>query len=183
MSITFRLICSLCVLSSVVLSSCASLSKSECQTADWESVGYNDGSRGFESGRIQSHRDACIEHGMTPDATQYEAGRLRGLAQYCTTSNGLRAGKQGYGYNGVCPDEFADGFLNGYEHGRRMHEVASRMNSLREDINRTHTRLRNSDDLNERERDYLIYRLRDLERDYGRLESEYRELDFASRRL
>lgn len=183
MSFTFRIAGCLFLASSLSLGGCASLSESECQTADWESIGYNDGSHGFEAGRLQAHREACAELGIKPDAIQYEAGRVRGLDEFCTSANGLRAGRQGSGYNGVCPDELADAFLDGYDHGRRMHEVEARLETLREEINRTHARLRDNTGLNERERDYLIYRLRDLERDYGRLESEYRELEFESRRL
>ena len=91
----------------MVLAGCASLGKEECLNADWRTIGYEDGTRGYSGSRIASHRKACAKHGVTPDLDQYEEGRLLGLREYCTPRNGYRLGTMGKGYNGVCPSDLA----------------------------------------------------------------------------
>ena len=62
---------------------------------DWRTVGYQDGVNGFAGDRIGRYRNACSEHGVTPDLTQYQAGRDQGLhsvfANRRTASGSARA--------------------------------------------------------------------------------------------
>lgn len=165
-----------------MLTGCASLSQNECLTADWESIGYQDGSRGYDAGRIAKHAEACAKHGIKADSQQYEEGRIRGLELFCTDANGLRLGRQGYSYSGVCPLSLEAGFSRGYEIGRQMHDVDVHMQELRGEIERVQAELRREKPpLSERDRDYLLYRLRDLEREYGRSEAELRQIERRSR--
>jgi hypothetical protein len=172
------------LLLTLALSGCTTLSENECLTADWESIGYSDGSRGYNSGRIGNHTEACQEHGVTPDSKEYEAGRQRGLETYCTARNGLRVGQQGNVYSGACPSELESSFLRGYDVGRDMTEVEARMQRLRAEMQDAQLQLRRKEPpLSERERDYLIYRLRDLEREFGRYEFQLRNLEREARSL
>lgn len=164
------------------LSGCKSMSQNECLTADWESIGYQDGSRGYDAGRISTHSKACSEYGIKADSQQYEEGRVRGLELFCTGSNGLRLGRQGYAYSGVCPLSLEADFSNGYTIGREMHDVDVHMQQLREEIQRVQSELqRKEPPLSDRDRDYLLYRLRDLEREYGRSQSELRQIETRAR--
>jgi len=157
------------------LSGCASLSQNECLTADWESIGYRDGSRGYDAGRIGAHSEACAEHGIRADRQLYEEGRLRGLELYCTGENGVRLGRQGYSYSGVCPLSLEGTFMRGFQFGRELHTMDTRMQELRGEINKVQTELKREEPpLADRDRDYLLHRLRDLEREYGRMEAELR---------
>jgi hypothetical protein len=165
-----------------MLSGCASLSQQECLTADWESIGYRDGSQGYDAGRIAKHSEACAEHGVKADSQLYEEGRIRGLELFCTDSNGMRLGRQGYAYTGVCPLSLEAAFSHGYEIGRQLHDVESHMQELRGEIERVQAELRREKPpLSERDRDYLLYRLRDLEREYGRSEAELRQIEMRAR--
>jgi hypothetical protein len=106
----------------LLLSGCASkMSKEECRTVDWRTVGYEDGVAGQPGDRIGQHRRDCAEHGVTPNLDAYLAGRAAGLREYCQPHNGYRAGVDGYTYYDVCPAELAPGFVKAYEEGRALY--------------------------------------------------------------
>jgi hypothetical protein len=160
------------------------LSENECLTADWESIGYQDGSSGYPTGRIGDHIEACAEYGINPDRELFEAGRVRGLELFCTERNGLRVGRQGSSYNGVCPVTLEPAFVQGFELGRDLHEIDMHMQELQSRIQQVQAELRRRDPpVSDRERDALLYQLRDLERTYGRAQSEQRHLESDALRL
>lgn len=160
------------------LSGCASLSENECRGADWESIGYRDGSQGHNAGRLADHSAACAEYGIKTDRELYEQGRLRGLELFCTGSNALRLGRQGYSYSGVCPLSLEPQFSRGYELGRQLHDMDVHMQNLRTQIQAVQTELKREEPpLKEADRDTLLYRLGRLEREYGRSESDLRQLE------
>lgn len=114
----------------VALGGCATLSKEECQTADWQLIGFEDGAQGYVLQRISEHRKACAEHGISPSMEAYERGHQRGVLRYCTERNGFLVGKRGVTYNGVCPADVAPAFLAGYEKGREIHQLSERVSEL-----------------------------------------------------
>ena len=74
----------------LALSSCATLDKDECMTADWYSIGFEDGSKGRAENYLAEHRKACAKHGVTPDFNQYSQGHNRGTDSFCTPDRALR---------------------------------------------------------------------------------------------
>jgi Protein of unknown function (DUF2799) len=171
-------------LAALQLTGCATLSENECRSADWQAIGYRDGANGYDAGRLASHTEACAEYSIDPDRREYEIGRFRGLEIFCTAQKGVQVGRQGSGYSGVCPADIEPAFLDGYDLGRRMYEVDQYLSRLRQDIDQTQRALDQKDPpLKDSERDRLIYRLRDLERDYGRSESDLRQLEMQGRRF
>merc|ERR1711916_171837 len=66
-----------------LLQGCASLSKEECLVADWQQIGFEDGSRGRDLLTLARHRKACAKAGITPDRAAYERGHRQGLLRYC----------------------------------------------------------------------------------------------------
>lgn len=166
----------------LALAGCSSLSKKECLTADWESIGYRDGSEGYAAGRIGDHIQACTEHGVNPDREEYEAGRARGLELFCTGANGVRVGRLGSTYSGACPAHLEPTFLLGYDIGLQLNDYIQRMSQLRGDVQRIQNELRRKDPPpNDVERERLIYQLRMLERELGRLESDANHLERRAR--
>lgn len=167
---------------SLNLGGCATLSENECRGADWESIGYRDGSRGYNAGRIADHGEACSEYSISPDRDGYEAGRARGLELFCTVRNGVQYGREGSGYSGACPADLEPDFLEGYDLGRRMHELDQHLSQLQNEIQQVQKELRRKEPpLSDSDRDRLLYRLRDLEREYGRSESDLRRVEMRSR--
>jgi hypothetical protein len=105
----------------LILSGCATLGKDECLNADWFSIGYEDGARGYHTSRIGGHRKACAKHGVTPDFNAYEKGRQKGLAEWCSPRNANRIGLTGGTYNGVCPKNLEPAFLQALNQGKAVY--------------------------------------------------------------
>jgi Protein of unknown function (DUF2799) len=120
------------MLAATLLVGCATgLGKDECRTADWRTIGYEDGLRGLPADRIGAHRVACAKHQVTPDLAAYTEGRERGLLEYCQPRNGFRAGINGWSYANVCPGATEPAFVQGYRVGREIHDARSELRSTR----------------------------------------------------
>jgi Protein of unknown function (DUF2799) len=105
------------------LSGCATMNRSECQTVDWRTVGYEDGVTGQSGGRIAQHRKACAKHGVAPDLDAYQSGREQGLREYCTADNGYRLGERGAQLPGFCPDDRQIAFESAYRDGFHLYQL------------------------------------------------------------
>ena len=126
------------LLAASLLGACATgMSKDECALADWQTIGYEDGLRGWPADRIGAHRVACAKHQVTPNLAAYTAGRERGLRDYCQPKNGFRAGLQGAVYANVCSGPTEPLFVDSYRYGRQIHDA-------RAELRTTHARLRNA---------------------------------------
>jgi hypothetical protein len=112
-----------------VLGGCSSMSEKECLATDWRTVGYEDGVAGRSGDRIGRYREQCSEHGVAPSLSEYQAGREQGLREFCKPANGFRVGARGVSYNGVCPADTDDAFLDAYQSGRQLYSLRSRVDS------------------------------------------------------
>lgn len=121
-------------MTALLLSSCATLSRQECLTADWQSIGYTDGVAGYSGHRLQNHSKACAKVGVSPNLTQWEAGRQQGLKQYCTLTNAYKLGLQGYSLNSVCPTNDAAPLENTNYDGRRIYRHRIQINEETEQL-------------------------------------------------
>ncbi len=131
----------LLLLLGIHITGCATLDKEECQTANWETIGYEDGARGLEASRIGQHRSACAEYGVTPNLAQYTQGRERGLLQYCRASVGYNVGVNGNRYLNVCSKASEREFLMGYRYGQRIYQTKSSIRNLKNQIKRNEATL------------------------------------------
>ncbi|MDQ8023065.1 MAG: DUF2799 domain-containing protein [Moraxellaceae bacterium] len=149
-----------------LLSGCASLSEKECRTADWQQIGYRDGSNGYPRSRAVDHAQACRKLGVSVDEPRYFAGHAQGLQRYCTPDNGLRAGLSGQAYANVCPADLAVAFEERYSAGREVWHQRRRIDEL------------------DNERRSLEYQLSRAKTDDDRryLRNNLRSLDFEARR-
>ena len=103
------------------LQSCATLSEEDCLTVDWGVLGETDGQLGRPLSDLNRYRRDCAEYGVIPDTRAYTEGRERGLAVYCTESNGYREGRNGAADRLVCPVALEAGFRRGFTLGRAVH--------------------------------------------------------------
>lgn len=125
----------------LLVNGCATLGKDECLTANWETIGYEDGTRGLEASRIGKHRSACAKHGVTPDLELYTEGREHGLEEYCKSSVGYNVGVRGGRYLNVCPAYSERDFLAGYRYGQDIYKTQSQLRSLRNKLKSKETAL------------------------------------------
>lgn len=124
----------------VFISGCASMSKSECASADWETRGAFDGQMGSPLSLLSEHVSACAKIGVSPNAALYGKGHANGVKLYCTPNSGLAKGRENAEYNDVCPigleapflASFVDGLeLNLYKIEQQKAAAESRLFSLR----------------------------------------------------
>ena len=137
----------LLALSTLLLGACAAkMSRDECRTVDWRTVGYEDGVAGQPGDRIGEHRRACAEYGVTPDLNAYLAGRTAGLREYCQPHNGYRAGANGYTYFDTCPADLAEAFEIAYDEGRALYVRERRVTDTEEQIEARRREIRRLED-------------------------------------
>lgn len=118
----------LCI-AAYVLAGCSGMSEQACVSADWRTVGFEDGTRGRSVSNIGSYRQACADHGVAPDLDSYRAGHAEGVQIYCRASNGFDIGHSGAGYQGVCPANLEAAFVSEYNAGRHLYELESALRS------------------------------------------------------
>ncbi|MCG8316715.1 MAG: DUF2799 domain-containing protein [Pseudomonadales bacterium] len=144
------------VLLAIFIGACSTLSKDECITADWKTIGFEDGSRGYTSQRISSHRESCAEHGVSPNMDRYLLGHRAGLKNYCTHSNGLKLGKRGSQYNQVCPKDLEGQFIAGYRQGKKIYSVSSQLSELEDERQRIIQEIENLTTERDKKREMVI---------------------------
>lgn len=116
----------------VTLTGCASMSKKDCETADWHTIGYNDGARGIDYSNLDNYRKNCSEYQITPDANAYQSGWNQGIRSYCTSETGYRIGLSGQAYQNICPADLALGYQAGWQQG--VQQYCTPENGLRQGL-------------------------------------------------
>jgi hypothetical protein len=109
---------------------CASMSEQECLVTDWRSVGFEDGVAGRTEGSIAGYRQACSQHGVTPNLDQYRSGHAEGVEVYCRAGNAFEVGHRGARYQGVCPAGTEQEFLAAYSEGRQLYELEGAVRTI-----------------------------------------------------
>jgi len=117
----------------LLISSCSTLNKDECKAANWESIGYEDGTKGYPASRVGQHRSACAEYGIQPNLKNYTTGRKKGLSHFCIPSTAYNRGTRGYHYNGVCAGYNEKEFLNAYHDGKEVYKARSILSQMKND--------------------------------------------------
>lgn len=131
----------------LLLSACANMSQADCETADWEAIGYEDGVSGYRDSQIAQHRQECSKHGITPDLQKYLAGHNEGTKKYCTKTNGFFLGTKGNTYNRNCPDSLVSGFLEGMADGKILYTSQRAMNSAEDALDSLYMRIENFEEV------------------------------------
>src|SRR5262245_58288372 len=154
-----------------LLGGCASMDRNQCLSANWYAIGLEDGARGQPLERLGTHRRACAEYGVAPDAERYVAGRDEGLKTFCTYERGLSTGRSGQSYAGSCPANLARGFLAGYQLGRDLYDTHRQLDELQKQIAHSKSLLKDGIP-NPRQRASEVERLEDLTRASEQLETK-----------
>jgi hypothetical protein len=121
----------------LALCGCATMNQSECLTADWRTIGYEDGASGYPAERIAEHRRACAKYSVSPSLDAYEAGRAEGLSTYCQPAHGFQVGAAGGTYAGVCPVALDTQFRPAYQAGRQLFLLRARVAQATQELEAT----------------------------------------------
>lgn len=107
----------------VLVTGCATMSPEECAVADWQQLGERDARSGKSPDYFARRAKDCAEAGFESDRHAWQRGWDRGIVDYCTPRRGFNEGREGAGYQHICPGELEPGFLDGYETGRAIHRA------------------------------------------------------------
>ena len=118
----------------LLLSNCANMNESDCLNADWQLIGFEDGSFGKNESHVSQHRKECAEHGVTPDLMDYRNGHFDGSKRFCTANNGFSRGRQGKDYSRSCPEQFEAEFLKGFSDGQTLYGLKKILNQRAADL-------------------------------------------------
>lgn len=101
------------------------MNENECVTADWQTIGFLDGSAGQPEVFLERRVEACAEYGVSPDLKLYLDGRSQGLESFCQPRSGFYLGLRNTVYNNVCPADLEQHFLAAYQDGvgLRQHQI------------------------------------------------------------
>jgi hypothetical protein len=129
----------------LLLSSCANMNESDCLTADWNLIGFEDGSFGKNETHISQHRQECSEHGVTPNLSAYRQGHYEGSKRFCTQSNGFSQSQKGKGYNRNCPTELEVTFLIGFTDGQTLYGLKKVLQQHTRSLENTYSKIESLD--------------------------------------
>lgn len=179
----------------LLLAGCATMNEDECRSADWYSVGFEDGAHGRAINYIGNHREACAEYGISPRADHYQDGWNEGIRRYCTPRNGYQAGMSGRSYGAQCPADLAREFSAAYQYGKRIYLLNRDISAIDHDMRAQQTELEQVQQelariekqlmgvsTRDREQDRMHVRLRQLYRQEADLQAQLAALDRADRR-
>ncbi len=126
------------------LLACASMSKEECMTANWRSIGYEDGASGRPEMTVQAHRKACAKINITPDLPLYQQGHREGVRVYCKNTRGAYdLGTSGGAYYQVCPADLEPGFLQAYRLGQELFNIQQDIDNAENKISNLESSIEN----------------------------------------
>ena len=167
------------------LQGCATMSEADCRTADWAVIGEVDGRQGRPLSELSRYRRQCAEFGVEPDSQVYTEARERGLATFCTASNGYREGRSGARDELVCPAALAGDFQRNHQLGRavftslgRLQSTGSSIQSARNEIENLESDIEDreaeldSDEFTDGEKDDKRDQIDSMERRIGQLEND-----------
>ncbi|CED56805.1 putative lipoprotein [Aliivibrio wodanis] len=161
------------LLSATLVTGCTTMTPEECQNANWQAIGYQDGKNGSDYSRLQTYVEECKEAGISVDQQEWFVGQKSGLRLYCLPDNGYRVGLAGNNYNGVC----ANGeFVEQYNLGYKTYQIEKEISEVESELQRINWQL---DALDSKEKD----KRKQLKEERKRLDMKRIGLMFEKTRL
>ena len=165
------------------LGGCASLSKSECLSANREDVGIRDGASGRPEEYLIQHSKACAKVNVVPDRGAWLHGREQGLDRFCVPYRAYQIGEYGAGFDvAICCNYDQDRLVNAYEQGLEVNRLASTLSAIDGEIGSINDRL-DDEDVDKKERVALAFRLGQLAYQRNDAERAYEDARYRARNL
>lgn len=96
----------------LLVASCSTLKREDCQTMDWYNKGLEDARNDGQS-EIDGYEKTCKEYGLSVLRSDYDSGFKKGLNDFCTFDKGYEYGKNGKSHFNECSSLNSE-FSNGY---------------------------------------------------------------------
>ena len=165
------------------LQGCASISKSECLSANCADVGLRDGADGRPEEYLIQHSKSCARVDVVPDRGAWLHGREQGLERGRVPHRAYQIGENGYGFDAaICRNYDQDRLIAAYEKGRLVNRLGSQLAAIDSEIAGINDRL-DDEDVQKKERLALVFRLGQLAYERNDVERAYEDARFRARNL
>ena len=184
MKIKFKAACIISpifIVSSILLNGCATLSPAECQTANWDRIGEQDGVLGKQS-QIAQHYKACTKVNILPNQQLYESGYQKGLKSYCQATLIYNEALIGKGSYRVCPSSQHAQLMPFYNTANQFYEAKKKRDAFYKELDRYQDYLLDTE-LSKEKRDSYIKKIKELKREQDRIDRDYDHADRDRRRF
>jgi hypothetical protein len=161
---------------------CASLSQSECISADWYDLGVHNALEGQKRNYVAKHFKACSEYQITPDLVEYKLGWMEGVQKFCTAQSAWYYGLTRHQYQNTCSINEEKQFLPAYRLAKKVLAKRSEINEHRSDLRRLNRYLY-SDNLSDEQRSDNVFDRMDLKMDINFLEMDLMRLERQAHEL
>jgi len=145
------------ILFPIFLLSCATYSKKECESFNWDQRGYRSALRGeVKEDRLSYYYVTCNDkYAVKPEDQSFNTGYEKGLKRFCTADYAKEFARRGGEYVGTCTPEQEKSFLKPYAKGvnqfyktrvyaleRKVSDLESEVSSLESEKYRLQSELR-----------------------------------------
>ena len=117
-------------LSVIALTGCNSAPENQvnCHPESWQLTGENTASKGQSIRHFDNFINYCGERLPVNAKAEFIQGYTKGLAEYCTYTNGYEQGIANLALTNICPAERRTAFVNGHKTGsfnyrKKIHEL------------------------------------------------------------
>lgn len=130
---------SIVIIGIISISGCATMSKEECQMANWQALGQADGAQGKLPDYISKRSKNCVKNGIQPNQVLWEKGRKEGLKDYCKANNVYAIGRKGKDLSPVCgymsKSEY-NTLMTSHKDGLKLYRFEKSIDRKREHLNK-----------------------------------------------
>lgn len=105
----------------LIFTGCSSMSKDECELANWNAIGYSKGATGHSISTFQEYQKDCAEHRVKPDYQAFKQGHYEGLGEFCSIERGMEMGSNGENYHTICQSSQFPAYNQGYQVGINLY--------------------------------------------------------------
>lgn len=144
-----------------------------CSQIDWFELGRRDGTMG-QPEQLDEQRRGCGKHFDGLSENLYRNGYNKGLAEYCSPTNGYDLGRNGVRPTLVCPAPTDVEFMAAVERGARARGLDETIRQLDREISSINRELSQSDPQN---RNRLLAKLTDLKQERADFERKMTQIE------
>lgn len=135
--------------------------KPKCSELNWFEKGRQDGMQGQPSNNWTMKSSECETMEKT-QITDYMDGWNHGLSLYCTKDHGFTVAKAGITYKKICPENYEEDFLKGYQEGLQVYLIEKETAQIIAQVDGLQTQLRRNQDIAELDKIKLEKDIADL---------------------
>lgn len=99
------------------------LNQQQCETMDWNQVGYGDGVAGKYQRDLSGAIADCAKFKLSVNAESYRKGWNAGVRKFCQPNTAYQLGVNGQTYNNICPPDLSPAFAKAWHRGLRLYCV------------------------------------------------------------